>query len=67
MCVRYIEERLNLIMFIQNEHGPFEENYVIDYFQRRKFQARDTVHTHNLLYCKKAPIYDEENEDANKK
>lgn len=66
-CVRYIEERFNLIMSVlQNEYGPFGENYVVDYFQRREFQARGSVHTHNLLYCKNALNYDEENEEANK-
>lgn len=59
-CVRYIEERFKSIMSIlENEHGPFGRNYVVDYLQRWEFQGSGSVHTHNLVYCKDAPIYDE--------
>lgn len=65
MCTIY-RRRFNLIMtLLQNKHGLFGENYVVDYFQRREFKVRGSVHTHNPLYCKNALIYNEENDDEN--
>lgn len=61
-CVRYFEEKINkLSKLIEDKNGPFGENFVTDSYQRREFQCRGSVHTHNLLCNNNAPVYDETN------
>ncbi|CAA9997342.1 unnamed protein product, partial [Nesidiocoris tenuis] len=55
-CVRYFEQKAkNLMKVVESSSGPFAEHYVVDSYERREFQARGSVHTHNLLYLKNAP------------
>ena len=39
-------------------------NFISHSFSRIEFQARGSVHIHALLYCKNAPIYDENDSDS---
>lgn len=59
-CVRYIENRfLEITKILENINDPFEKFHVTDFFERREFQARGSVHSHGLYKCKDAPLFDE--------
>lgn len=56
--VRYFEETLlKFKQIFQDSNGPFFENYVVDYYIRKEFQNRGSVHAHLLLWLKNSPIY----------
>ncbi|CAB0002561.1 unnamed protein product, partial [Nesidiocoris tenuis] len=58
-CVRYFEEKAkNLMKVLQSKDGPFGNHWVTDSYERREFQTRGSVHTHNLLYVNDPPEYD---------
>ncbi|XP_055685430.1 uncharacterized protein LOC129791330 isoform X1 [Lutzomyia longipalpis] len=75
-CVRYFTQKDNNLMSllkidpnknygtgknIVQKCGPFEDNYVIDSFERYEFQMRGSVHSHKLVWLKDFPEFDEEN------
>uniref|UniRef100_A0A8D9E244 ATP-dependent DNA helicase n=1 Tax=Cacopsylla melanoneura TaxID=428564 RepID=A0A8D9E244_9HEMI len=63
--VRYIDNIFHEIMKLLGDvNGPFAEHNVVDSFERREFQARGSVHTHNLLYCNKSPVYDKDRPES---
>lgn len=59
--VRYFEEMLlNLKHILQDPNGPFGGKYVVEYYIRREFQNRGSVHAHMLLWLKDPPKYEKD-------
>lgn len=54
--VQYFEEQLKHIeKIIKSKDGPFGPNNVIDFYIRKEFQNRGSVHAHILIWLKDAP------------
>lgn len=56
--VQYFEDKLKLIMKIlgnEDGNGPFGIHYMTDYYMRKEFQNRGSVHVHLLIYLRNAP------------
>ena len=64
--VQYFEEQLKFIeSILKSEDGPFGKNNVIDFYIRKEFQNRGSVHAHIIIWLRDAPVYseNESNED----
>lgn len=63
--VRYIDKRFSEIMRILiSPNGPLKKNFVDDFFTRKEFQGRGSVHIHALLWFHDTPQYDSENNSS---
>ncbi|XP_011313417.1 uncharacterized protein [Fopius arisanus] len=62
---RYLDHRFKeVIKLLKNPDCPFQKNFVVDYFTRKEFQGRGTVHTHTLLWCNDAPKYNPDDDNS---
>lgn len=56
--VQYFEDKLKAILKLfedEDGNGPFGMYYMMDYYARKEFQNRRSVHCHLLIYLKDAP------------
>lgn len=66
-CARYFNYKMaKLMILLKSQFGPFQNNWVIDSYQRVEFQQRGSPHEHIFLWCKDSPQYDGNDEKNNK-
>lgn len=65
-CARYFDYRFkNIRKTWKSDNGPFGSHKILYYFYRIEFQHRGSPHVHMVLWLKDAPVYDQNNEEAN--
>lgn len=59
--VIYFEEMLkHLKKILEDPNGPFGNRYLVDFYFRKEFQLRGSVHAHMLLWLNNTPRYDKD-------
>lgn len=59
LSVQYFNHRASKILnyFTQEHNSIFNENHVVDFFERTEYQLRGDPHRHLMLYCNESPEY----------
>lgn len=58
-CASMYENRKKAFLkHTKSKHGPFGENFAIEYFARREYQMRGSPHDHGMFWLKDAPVPD---------